>query len=82
MAEPWTFNFNPQDQTFTFSNEQVTFAVDTLFDPTQLPPESVTVESVTLTIPHEPTFVELGITSVEVPAPVIEHLSGHFDLLL
>jgi len=79
MAEKWTFNFDAQDQIFTFSNEQVTFAVDTHFDvppPFELP-ETVTVESVTLTTPHDNT-VDLGITGVEVPPPVIEHVSGHF----
>jgi hypothetical protein len=78
MAEKWTFNFDAQDQIFTFSNEQVTFAVDTHFD---VPPP-VTVDSVTLTTPHDTTHhdntVDLGITGVEVPPPVIEHVSGHF----
>jgi hypothetical protein len=79
MAEKWTFDVNPP--IFTFSNEQVTFAVETNVD--VLPPEPpVTVESVTLTTPHDTTHhgntVDLGITGVEVPLPVIEHLSGHF----
>jgi hypothetical protein len=77
MAEPWTFNFNPTEQTFTFNNEHVTFEAKKNID--SLPPsEPVTVESVTLTIPHDDTFVDLGITKVEVPPPVIEHLLGHF----
>ncbi len=75
MAEPWTFHIiDPQEQIFTFSNGQVTFTVDTQFDvppppSPQLLPESVTVESVTLTIPHENTVpVDLGIrTSKSLP---------------
>jgi hypothetical protein len=43
-------------------------------------PPPVTVESVTLQNHHG--TVDLGITNVEVPPPVIEHLSGHFDLLM
>jgi hypothetical protein len=83
MAEPWTFDFNAQDQIFTFSNGQVTFTVDTHFDvppppPPQLLPESVTVDTVSLTTPHDPVPVELGITQLEVPPPVIEHVAPHF----
>jgi hypothetical protein len=78
MAEKWTFDFNPP--IFTFSNEQVTFAVETNVD--VIPAEPLTVESVTLTTPQDTTHhdntVDLGITNVEVPLPVIEHLSGHF----
>jgi hypothetical protein len=86
MAEPWIFNvLDPQEQIFTFSNGQVTFTVDTQFDPTQLPPESVTVQSVKIDTPGHSG--DLGITNVEVPPPVIEHISGHFpqghfDLLI
>jgi hypothetical protein len=78
MAEPWTFNFEPTDQggIFTFSNNHITIAADTSF----VVPPPVTVESVTLENHHG--TVDLGITSVEVPPPVIEHLSGHFDLLI
>jgi hypothetical protein len=61
--------------TFTFSNEHLTIAVDTNF-----PQEPLTVESVTLTFenpsPHD-TF-ELPITDFVVPPPVVDHV---FDLL-
>jgi hypothetical protein len=77
MAEPWTFDIiDPLEQIFAFSNEEVTFTVDTQFD---VPPP-VTVESVTLENHHG--TVNLGITSVEVPPPVIEHVAPHFDLLI
>jgi hypothetical protein len=80
MAEPWTFSRN--EQTFTFDNGHVTFEAKTNI--VSLPPsEPVTVESVTLTTPHND--VDLGITNVEVPLPVVEHLASHFpppDLLL
>ena len=76
MAEPWTFDFNLTEQTFKFDNTQVAFEVKTNID--SLPPsEPVTVESVTLHNHHGD--VDLGITNLEVPPPVIEHLSGHFD---
>ncbi len=81
MAEPWTFNIiDPQEQIFTFSNGQVTFTVDTtIVPPPPQPPESVTVESVTLENHHHTVdLVDLGITSVEVPPPVIEHVAPHF----
>jgi hypothetical protein len=42
-----------------------------------VPPDSITVESVTLTNPHG--TVELPITDFVVPPPVAEHL---FDLLI
>jgi hypothetical protein len=82
MAEPWTFSFDSDDQVFTFSNDHVTFAVDTLFEPTTLPalPESVTVESVSLIILQNSTEIDSGITNVEIPSPVIAHLASHFDL--
>ena len=76
MAEPWTFKFESDEQVFTFANNHITIAVDTSFD---VPPP-VTVESVTLENHHG--TVDLGITNVEVPLPVIEHLAGHFDLLI
>jgi hypothetical protein len=81
MAEPWTFKFEPQEQVFTFSNGHVQFAVDTQFETPPVPPESVTVESVTLTTPQG-TDIDLGITNVEVPPPVIEHVASHFDLMI
>ena len=83
MAEPWTFSFEPPDE-FTFSNGHVTFEVATTIEPPlPAPPASVTVESVSLTNPHHNTTpVDLGITNVEVPSPVIEHLASHFDLLI
>jgi hypothetical protein len=83
MAEPWTFTFEPLEQVFTFSNGHVTFAVNTDFGfPTPPAVPSVTVESVSLTIPHDTTVVDLGITNVEIPAPVVEHVAPHFDLLI
>jgi hypothetical protein len=84
MAEPWTFSFDPQEQVFTFSNGHVAFAVDTQFEVPTPPalPESVTVESVSLTIPHDSTHIDLGITNVEIPTPVIHHVAPHFDLLI
>jgi hypothetical protein len=81
MAEPWTFKIiDPLDQIFEFSNGHVTFAVDTQFEPTTPPalPESVTVESVSLTILQNSTEIDLGITNVEIPPPVIAHLAPHF----
>jgi hypothetical protein len=84
MAEPWTFSFNATEQTFTFDNGHVAFEVKTDTVPLPpAPPEPVTVESVSLTTPHHD--VDLGITNVEVPLPVVEHLASHFfppDLLL
>ena len=76
MAQP-TFTFNPVEQTFTFSNEHLTIAAKTeIVPPPALPPESVTVESVTLTTPHD-TFT-LPVHDVVVPPHVVEHV---FDLL-
>jgi hypothetical protein len=81
MAEPWTFSFNLQDQTFTFSNGHVTFVADTTIVPSPpQPPESVTVDSVSLTNHHD-TF-ELGVHDLVVPPPVVEHVAPHFDLLI
>jgi len=81
MAEPWTFNFNPQEQTFTFSNGHVTFEVaPTIEPPPPAPPESVTVDSVNLTNHHD-TFA-LGLHDLVVPPPVVEHVAPHFDLLI
>jgi hypothetical protein len=77
---PTSFTFNQSDGTFTFSNEHVTIVGQTNF--LNVPPEPLTVDSVTLENPGH--SVDLGITSVEVPPPVIEHLSHeqHFDLLI
>jgi hypothetical protein len=61
-----------EGDTFIFSNDQVTIAVDTDIVP-PLPPDSITVESARLTTPHDNT-VDLGITNFEVPPPVIEHV--------
>jgi hypothetical protein len=75
MANPTSFTFDPTEQTFTFSNGgHLTIAVDT----TIVPPESVTVESVTLTFDNPSpldTYV-LPIEHFEVPVipPPIEHL--------
>jgi len=57
-----------EGDTFIFSNAQVTIAVETNF-----PQEPLTVESATLTTPHDNT-VDLGITNFEVPPPVVEHV--------
>jgi hypothetical protein len=84
MAEPWTFDVNPP--TFTFENGQVTFEVVTNIETLAPPlPEPVIVESVHLETPGTP--VDLGISGVAVPLPVVEHLESHFlpsspDLLL
>jgi hypothetical protein len=66
--------------TFTFSNEHLTIAVETNLD--VVPPEPLTVESVTLTTPHD-TF-ELPITDFVVPPPVVDHVLEQvgFDLLI
>jgi hypothetical protein len=57
----------------TFSNEGVTIEARVHID---VPHESITVQSATLTTPHDNT-VDLGITNFEVPTPVAQHL---FDL--
>jgi hypothetical protein len=57
-----------EGDTLIFSNAQVTIAVETNF-----PQEPLTVESATLTTPHDNT-VDLGITNFEVPPPVVEHV--------
>jgi hypothetical protein len=63
--------------TFTFSNEHLTIAVDTNF-----PQEPLTVESVTLTFenpsPHD-TFT-LPVDDFVIPPPVVEHVLEHLDL--
>jgi hypothetical protein len=69
-----------EGDTFIFSNDQVTIAVDTNF-----PEEPLTVESAMLTTPHG-NDVDLGITNFEVPPPVVEHVLEQvsppdFDLL-
>jgi hypothetical protein len=74
-----------EGDTFIFSNDQVTIAVDTDIVP-PLPPDSITVESATLTTPHG-NAVDLGITNFEVPPPVVEHVLAQvspddFDLLI
>ena len=69
MARP-DFELDP-DGTFTFSNGHLTIVAETEI----VPPDSITVESVTLTTPHS-TF-ELPITDFVVPPPLAEHL---FDL--
>jgi hypothetical protein len=78
MANPTSFTFDPLEQTFTFSNEHLTITAktDIVPPPPATPVESVTVESVTLTTPHD-TFA-LPITDVVVPHPVVDHV---FDLL-
>jgi hypothetical protein len=70
MAEP---TLNLEGSTFVFLNEGgVRIAATTDI----VPPESVTVESVKLTNHHGD--VDLPITDLVVPPPVVEHL---FDLL-
>jgi hypothetical protein len=73
MAQP---TFALVGDTFVFSNEHLTIAAQTdIVPPT--PPTSVTVESVTLTTPHD-SFT-LPITDFVVPPPVVDHV---FDLLI
>jgi hypothetical protein len=76
MANPtsFTFTFAPEG-TFTFSNGHTTITAQTDIVP-PLPPESVTVEAVTIEASHH--TVILPITDFEVPPPVVEHV---FDLL-
>ena len=81
MANPTSFTFNPVEQTFTFSNHHIAITADMTIVPTPpAPPESVTVDSVTLTFdnpgPHD-TFT-LPVHDVVVPPHVVEHV---FDLL-
>jgi hypothetical protein len=68
MANPAHPALDLDDGIITFSNEGVTIAVETNF-----PQEPLTVESATLTTPHDNT-VDLGITNFEVPPPVVEHV--------
>src|SRR2546430_6886065 len=72
MANPAhpTLVFDPADETITFSNEGVTIEAQVHVD---VPHQSITVESATLTTPHD-TTVDLGITNFEVPPPVVEHV--------
>jgi hypothetical protein len=71
MAHP-ELNFDPPG-TFTFSNGPVTIEVATTIEPPlPAPPESVTVNSATLTNPHD-TFV-LDLHDFVVPPPVVERL--------
>jgi hypothetical protein len=58
MANPTSFTFNPTEQTFTFSNHHIAITADTTIVPAPpAPPESVTVDSVTLAFdnpsPHD-----------------------------
>ena len=77
MANPTTFTFNPVEQTFTFSNGHLTIVADTtIIPPPPAPPESVTVDIVSLTNHHD-TFT-LPVHDVVVPPHVVEHV---FDLL-
>jgi hypothetical protein len=41
-------------------------------------PESVTVESASLTILQNSIEIDLGITNVDIPPPVIAHVAPHF----
>ncbi len=78
MANPTTFTFDPVEQTFTFSNGHLTIVADTtIVPPPPAPPETVTVDTVSLTTPHHDTFT-LPVHDVVVPPPVVEHV---FDLL-
>jgi hypothetical protein len=71
MAHP-DLTFDPPG-TFTFSNGPVTIEVATTIEPPlPAPPESVTVNSSTLTNPHD-TFV-LDLHDFVVPPPVVERL--------
>jgi hypothetical protein len=79
MTNPTSFNFTfAPEGIFTFSNGHTTITAQTdiLPPPAPLPPESVTVEAVTIEASHH--TVILPITDFEVPPPVIEHV---FDLL-
>jgi hypothetical protein len=62
--------------TFTFSNEHLTIAVETNFP--NFPQEPLTVESVTFTTPQD-TFT-LSIDDFVVPPPVVEHVLDHLGL--
>jgi hypothetical protein len=81
MANPTSFTFNPTEQTFTFSNHHIAITADTTIVPAPpAPPESVTVDSVTLAFdnpsPHD--AFTLPVHDVVVPPHVVEHV---FDLL-
>jgi hypothetical protein len=82
MANPTSFSFDPLEQTFTFSNNHTTIVADTTIVPPPtlplVPPESVTVEQVTITTPHDHAVI-LPITDVVVPPPVVDHV---FDLFI
>jgi hypothetical protein len=79
MANPTSldFTFAPEG-TFTFSNGHTTITAQTdiLPPPAPFPPESVTVEAVTIEASHH--TVILPVDDVVVPPPVVEHV---FDLL-
>jgi hypothetical protein len=69
------------EQTFTFSNEHITITADTtIVPPPPALPESVTVDSVTLTFdnPSAHDAFTLPVHDVVVPPPVVEHV---FNLL-
>jgi hypothetical protein len=72
MANPAhpTLDLDLDEGIITFSNEGVTIEAQVHID---VPHQSITVESATLTTPHDNT-VDLGITNFEVPAPVAEHV--------
>jgi hypothetical protein len=75
MAQP---NFElVNGDTFTFSNEHLTIAVDTNF-----PQDPITVESVAITIenPRRQDTLELPITDFVVPPPVVDHVFDLFDI--
>ena len=78
MANPTSFTFDPTEGTFTFSNEHTTITAQTdiLPPPAPFPPESVTVEAVTIEASHH--TVILPITDFVVPPHVVDHV---FDLL-
>jgi hypothetical protein len=80
MANPTSFNFTfAPEGTFTFSNGHTTITAQTdiLPPPALFPPESVTVEAVTIEASHH--TVELPVHDLQVPPPVVEHV---FDLLI
>jgi hypothetical protein len=82
MANPTSFTFDPVAQTFTFTNGHISIVADTTIvpPPPATPPESVTINSVTLTFdnpgPHD-SFT-LPITNVVVPPPVVDHVFSLF----
>jgi hypothetical protein len=69
MANPAHPALDLDDGIITFSNEGVTIEAQVHVD---VPHQSITVESATLTNPG--TTVDLPITNFEVPPPVVEHV--------